>query len=77
MNDHDTTQYKLGSLSSKLDNLEEDLLSMKRDLTEIKSQLQGWQNRAAGAVAVLGVIGSIVLYLGHDLFVLIKAKLGF
>lgn len=77
MNDHDTTQYKLGSLDSKLTNVEEEVAYLRQDISEIKRQLEGWQNRAAGAVAVLGVIGSVVLYLGHDLFVVIKTKLGF
>lgn len=68
--------FKLGSLVTSVENLSERFEKMEKDLTEVKAQVNGWQNRVTGAIAVISVIGSFVLYLGHDLFVIIKTKLG-
>lgn len=69
--------FKLGTVAATLENLSERFEKIEKDVAEVKSQVNGWQNKATGAIAVISIIGSFVLYLGHDLFVVIKTKLGF
>jgi len=70
-------QFTLGTLVAKIEDINERFDKLEKDVAAVKTQVDGWQNRATGAIAVISVIGSVVLYLGHDLFVLIKTKLGF
>jgi hypothetical protein len=73
MKDDDLYLLELGQIKEKLKKID----VLETDVKEIKLTLNGWTNRVAGGMVVLSVIGSIVLYLGHDLIVLIKTKLGF
>lgn len=68
--------YQIGVINATLNAMTKKLDSVEGDVFEVKNKLDNWQNRLAGASVVLSVIGSVVLYLGHDLFVLIKTKLG-
>jgi hypothetical protein len=64
---------ELGQIKEKLRKID----ILEQDVKDIKFTLNGWVNKVSGGMVVLSIIGSIVIYLGHDLFVLIRTKLGF
>lgn len=76
--------YKMGALETGMKDMQEDIssimtkmTSLEKDVSEIKNQLQGWTNRAAGAVGVLSIVGAALLWAGDGIIALIKTKLGF
>lgn len=82
--DHDyNTQYKIGVLENKIENLthsvdtmSNDLEKVKQELQEISTKLTTWQSKLAGGTFILTTIGMVVLYLGDNVWAVIKAKLG-
>lgn len=73
-------ERELGILLTKVEYHDQDIKEINKKLDKVLEQtgrLDKWEQRMVGAVTVFSFIGSIVLYLGHDLLVLIKTKLGF
>lgn len=76
--------YKMGMIESKVEDLSKDMTEVKEDIKGIKDDLQsinakmdGWHNRAVGAVGILSLIGSIGLWLSDSIITVIRTKLGF
>lgn len=73
----DDINYKLGQLEAQVEQLNDTVISMKADVSDIKAQLLTWKSTATGAIAVLSTIGAIILYFVDGIIQYIKVKFGF
>jgi len=73
----DDIHFKIGALETQVTQLNETVSQMETDVKEIKTQLLTWKSTAVGALTVLSVIGSIVLYFADAFVQYLKVKLGF
>jgi len=75
----DDIKYTIGALKTEVQFLTQKFEDMEDSIEEIKKQtskLDRWEQRTAGAITILSVVGAAVLYLGDGLIQLIKTKLG-
>lgn len=75
--------YKIGAIETKMTDISEDVSELKENLSavqadvkEIKDQLNTWKASATGAIFVLSIVGTFILWLGDGLVQIIRTKLG-
>jgi uncharacterized protein YlxW (UPF0749 family) len=65
------------ALVNQLEKLTEKVSALAKDVEEMKATVNTWKSSAAGAVAVLSVIGVALVWLGDGLVQMLRVKLGF
>jgi hypothetical protein len=67
---------QIHSLQKSIDTLADTVDDLAEKVDLIDTQITTWRSTAVGAIFVLSVVGSVILYLSDGLVQFIKVKLG-